>query len=57
VGGEEEVLGFAFDKDEAALLEERREWDEAGGADLLAGPAGQLGFTLGGHGSFSSGVG
>lgn len=55
-GGEVEVLGFAFDESEAALLQHGRQGDEASGADLVAGPAGAFFIVVGGHGLFSSGV-
>jgi len=39
-GAEVEVIGFALGEGEAASVQHGRERDEAGGADLFAGPAG-----------------
>jgi len=55
-GREVEVLGFAFDESEAALLQDGRQGEQSGGADLFACPAGAFFIVVGGHGLFSSGV-
>lgn len=61
VGEQLEVVGVAFAQGQSALLHQRHQWDQASGADLVAGPTRRgtrRGFRRGGgHSLSSSGVG
>jgi hypothetical protein len=39
IGGQNKIARLAFDELESALLEERNQWDQPGGADFFARPA------------------
>ena len=61
IGGQDEIARLAGDEFEAPLLQERNQWNESGGADLLARPARSLRTATTkrwvGHSLSSSGVG
>ena len=54
-GGQNKITRLTRDELETALLEQRRQRGEPGGADLLARPSGFIEWV--GHSLFASGVG
>ncbi len=61
IGGQNKIAGLARDELESALLQQRHQRREPGGADLFARPPGALRMSTmrrwAGHSLFSSGVG
>ena len=56
MGGQNIIVRLACEEQESAFLEQRRQWRQSRGADLLAGPA-LISRQWVGHSLFSSGVG